>query len=439
MILEKNSSTDLLKIGRVRVHYSILQLLRGRFENSVKEISIVKSRLVIDVEKDRDILDLAKSLKGDSSSGINLPEITVSGKNLSVIVKRKDSLFILDKFFFSITGKNSDIVFSSKGYVKAEIKNTKLSSADSRFKFSGVMINSMYDFNSRLSLKSISTNLFSLGSLSLQLKKDKDIVLIRKIEDSSPLDMEITYDIGKGDINLTLISERFKPSRYFHGVHDNRIIKDWVNGIYTADFTIGYSIATGSISYSGKMDTFGDNDLFKGKYRINTELSGNSKLISFNSLKVYSTFGNYYYKGRFNINTLLPTGTLTVRKGKYRNNTFSSTVYFSSIENNLRFSSSGINVNGITFFDINGYITRYTDDMDFYAGFSIKNPDNIDNKVTFEGNLQYKPSLSMQLSFNADELPLSPFTEFTDKIKTGNMALSTEGFLSTDFKRYPFL
>ena len=437
VIMEKEGDKELLKVGRIRVHYSLLQLIKGNYSSSLKEISIVKSRLNFDLKKDKDLLTLFTS--GKTGTGrINLPQVVLSGKNLSVTVKNGENTFVLEKFFFKVSTADQGLKFSTKGKISGKISTKWFTRGSARFKYSGSINNSLSDFNSRLALKALSTNLFSLNSLSVQIQRADELLVIRKIEDSSPLDMEISYNSRSKDAVLSIICEKFIPSDYLFSLRENKFVNNWISGIYSLDLSINYSLITEELSYKGSAVIKGKNKVLGGNYNFKTELSGDNEEVTFKYARLVSPLGNYYYQGSFFLDRMLPDGFLSVRNGQYKNNTLEGTFFFRLIENDLEISGSTVELNGINFKNIEGKVKKYKDDFDFSASFTVVNTEGPDNKTTIEGNFQYAPGLFMQLNIITDNLPLKPFNRYTGKINTNSVVLNTEGFLTTDFNKFSF-
>lgn len=437
VIMEKGGDQELLKVGRIRVHYSLLQLIKGNYSRSLKEISIIKSRLNFDLNKDKDLLALFTA--GNTGNGeINLPQVILSGKNLSVTVKNGENIFNLDKFFFKVSAIDQGLKYSSTGVVGGELSSRWITRAGARFKYSGIITNSLTDFNSKLALKALSTNLFSLNSLSLQIQRSNELLVIRKIEDSSPLDMEIHYNSRSKDAVLSVISENFIPSHYLFSLRENKFVNNWISGNYSLNLTINYSLTTNEFSYKGSAGVEGKNKIMGGIYNFKTKLAGDNDKVSFDYARLVSPYGNYYYRGSIFLDRLLPDGFLSIKKGRYKDNSLEGKFTFGLSKNELKISGSTVVLNGLHFNNVEGQVKKYIDDFDFSTSFTVVNSEGLGNKTSIEGNLQYAPELFMQLTIVTDDLPLEPFKKYTGIINTKNVTVTTEGFLTTDFKKFSF-
>ncbi len=430
----------MVSIGRVRVHYSILQLLKGNYKNAVSEIGIIKSGFIIDTDKDRDLIDFIKELgKGESTGKSYFPDIILSGRNLDITIKNKDSEVKLTRLFFKLNSKSGEISFSSRG--KAGIKKSNsiagISYLNSRFQITAVTDKELHDINSRISLRSIRTDLFSLRSLSLQIKRNKESLVVRKIEDSSPLDMEMNYYFRNKEVDLGIISENFIPSRYFHS-SVNSSFTEWLGNSYTANFKIGYFLDSKAITYDGSVESSGSAKILGGKYRLKTKLKGDSKTAYVEIADLRSSYGRFIYKGRFNVYEKLPGGSLEIRGGRYGKMFVNTNLSFKNDGNKVFINSRKMEINGISLRSFSGKVTKYAYDVDFSSSFSIAGNYSFNNSVNIEGNLQMSPKKDLQLRISAKDVPLSPFNRYSARIDTSGITASFDGFATTDFSTFSY-
>ncbi|MCK5672501.1 MAG: hypothetical protein KAH95_03950, partial [Spirochaetales bacterium] len=78
---------ELININRIRIYYSLSELLSGKIISSLKEIRIVKSSFFFDYDNDKDLIDLFVN-SDNVNSDIILPDIKVSGRNLKIKLKK---------------------------------------------------------------------------------------------------------------------------------------------------------------------------------------------------------------------------------------------------------------------------------------------------------------------------------------------------------------
>jgi len=308
---------------------------------------------------------------------------------------------------------------------------------NSQFQITAVTDKELHDINSRISLRSIRTDLFYLRSLSLQVKRNKESIVVRKIEDSSPLDMVINYYFKTGDIDLGVISENFIPSKYFHS-SVNSGFAEWMNNSYTANFKIGYSLNSSAITYDGSMESSGSVKVLGGKYRLKIKLKGDNKNAYVKIADLRSSYGRFIYRGEFNVAEKLPGGSLEIRGGRYGKIKVNTKLSFHNKGNKVYINSNTTDINGISLRSFSGEMIKYAYDIDFTSSFSIAGGHSADNSVKVEGNLQLAPDKDVQLRISVRDVPVSPFNRYSDKIRTDGITVSFDGFVSTNFKTFSY-
>ncbi|MCK5154412.1 MAG: hypothetical protein KAQ93_08650, partial [Spirochaetales bacterium] len=145
---------ELINIDRIRIYYSLRDLLSGKAINSLKEIRIVKSSFSFDYEKDKDLIKLFSNSENVSKE-LNLPDIKISGKNLKVKLKKDNDIIELSKLFFTLEHIDKSTRFSTKGILKTFISQSGSLSGTAKFSITGT-IQDNYDLSNALFvLKSI--------------------------------------------------------------------------------------------------------------------------------------------------------------------------------------------------------------------------------------------------------------------------------------------
>ncbi len=451
VILNSNNDSESIYINRVRIYYNFFKILKGKLTESVKEISIIKSKFNVDLNKDSDLISVINSLKTDNNSDKSaLPVIKISGKNLDLTIKNDNTTVSVSRLFFTLTNKPDGMEYFMRGEVAGttdlplENNNLKLTSFQSKFKITGLINSSFSAFTSRVVLKSLKSNLITLNSLSLQIKREKDALFIRKIEDSSPLDLEIKYGFKDRSIALTVISEEFVPSKYFHLTTSKENIRNWFSASITSDLHIEYSFTRKEVLYKGLLKVTEIDSILPVKFSLTSKLEGDKQSVNFHYLNLVSSMGSLSYSGNITLNNLLPDGILKVRQLKLKGYTISTNLKLSGKGDNFVFDSNYFKINSLSLMNFTGSIRRYKKDFDYTFSFSVDNSAESENKVSIEGNVQIQPHILMQMNIITDNLPLIPFkTLLTKKIislpeSIEEINVDSDVFISTDFSKFSF-
>ena len=119
----KDPEKSLLAIHTIRVSYSLAQLLMHRDPiSALREIRILNTRFSLDLEKDRDLVDLFLRLAGTNIGGEQL-HVRVTGANLSVSLASSGTSVSFDNLFFQIEARKEAVNVSFRGECKGELPN----------------------------------------------------------------------------------------------------------------------------------------------------------------------------------------------------------------------------------------------------------------------------------------------------------------------------
>lgn len=452
VLTNPDDNTEQIYIGKIRIHYSIVTLLKGNPANAVKSITLVNSKFSFDKQENNNLFFLFESLVNNPGTGkTEMTNFSVRGKNIAITFSSFDNKITLQHVFFNLTNLNSKMLYSIKGtlsgnvpylYHAGPVKITKLKT---KFKLSGTGTTDFLSFNNRLSLKNLQTDLFSLQSLSLQVQKAKNTISIRKIEDSSPLDLEIQYRLDLNRINFSILSENFTPSTYISSTINSKKYADYLSSSYTISLGGSYQPDSGNIQYKGTIKVSGSHSaLFGGSYSLVAKLHGTAASVHFSYFTFLSSYGSVTYIGDLAFPSLEPEGTLKVRKLTINNYTIRTNILFQRKKSGVMITAGKTSINNLLLENLNGLFTRYSSGIDYSLSVSVSDQFQTDNALSVEGNVQLKPSLSLQMNIQMQKIPLRPLVNlFTSDKQSWTKSLQTlsiksNAFIDTDFNTFSF-
>ncbi len=452
VLTNPDDNTEQIYIGKIRIHYSIVTLLKGNIANAVKSITLVNSKFSFDKQKNNNLFFLFESLVNNPGTGkTEMTNLSVIGKNITITLSSFDTGITLKHVFFNLKNLNSKMLYSIKGTLYGKVPSlfhsgpVKITKLKTKFKLSGTGSTDFSSFNNRLALKNLQTDLFSLKSLSLQVQKAKNTISIRKIEDSSPLDLEIQYRLDLNRINFSLLSENFTPSTYFSSNINSKKYADYLSSSYTISLRGSYEPDSGNIRYKGTVKVSGSHSaLSRGRYSLLAKLHGTATSVHFNYFTFLSSYGSVSYFGDLDFPSLEPEGTLQVRKLTINNYTVTTNILFKRKKSGVMITSEKTSINNLILEHLNGLFTRYSSGIDYSLSVSISDQFHKDNTLSVEGNVQLKPSLSLQMNIQMQNAPLRPLVNlFTSDKQSWTKSLQTlsiksNTFIDTDFNTFSF-
>ncbi len=451
VLLNTDGTAPAVSIGRVRIHYNLIKILKGNITGAIEGITLVRSTFSFDRKKDSDLLSLIKNMQDNGSTGGGtLPLLTLTGKNISVTIKTSKGMVTMNHLFFTLKNTSTGIRYAMKGYLsgKTDLFSPyhyfNLRTLTTRFNIFGTSNSSFSRFNTRVLLQNINSNLFSLRRLSLLVQREHGRFFARKIEDSSPLDLNMTYNLLKRRIDLSVISEKFIPSRYIHVPPHKSRYSSFFSASYTTNVKLHYSFAHNTLSYSGFIKTTGTNSPFVGNYTLASKMTGNNRHVFFSYLTLLSSYGTITYSGDLLLQKLEPSGSLQIEKLKLKGYTVSSRIMFSRKDTSFIMRSKKLTINNLVLSNLEGEFQYYKNDIGYMFSFSLPDPLKRGNTVSMDGSFQLRPAAELQVNISTNNVPLSPFfalaknkkIPFRKKIET--VHFSSNAFIDTNFRKTSF-
>jgi hypothetical protein len=306
----KDPDRSLLAIHTIRVSYSLAQLLIHRDPiGALREIRILNTRFSIDLEKDRDLIDLFLRLAGTNTGGEQL-HVRVTGANVSVSLASSGTSVSLDNLFFQIEARKEAINVSLRGGCKGELPSGFTFA--SVFKANGSLDRSLSSSDLTVHLLSLESSLFSTGSQTLQVLWNASTVDIRKIQDRSPVVLELMADLQKREFILKFQSQDMRPDHLFTLSGPLARYANWMKAPLTASGHLTYRMASGSIEYQMDASAYLEDQLPIRQVMLEASFRGSDKEAFFEPLRISSPNGALEFEGSLLFENFFPQGLLTL-------------------------------------------------------------------------------------------------------------------------------
>ncbi len=443
--------SNLVSIGKVRIHYNLFKILKGEITQAIEGITLVTSDFSIDSNENSDLISMIKTLfHGNKGERSELPQLTLTGKNISVTIKSGNDLVTLNHLFFTLKNTNTTIQYSLKGQFSGHtgtfstFKYFNINLVKTNFKVFGTSNTSLSSLNARLLLRNVQSNLFSLKNLSLLIQRDKNSLFVRKIEDSSPLDLEVKYNIIRQVLNISVLSEKFIPSDYISPSNSHNKYYSLLSAAYTTNIQLQYTFTDKLLTYTGSIKTTGKKSPVLGNYTLASRIKGNNKRIKFTYLSLLSSFGTMTYTGDFLFSKWEPDGILQVKNIKVKGYSISTVLHFIRKNEVLEINSTRIAINDLLLSDITGTVKGYKNDIGYSLSFTLPDLLQSQNNFSLDGSFQIKPSPELQMNISTRDVPIAPFLTFIKDLKVPipkiikNIYVNSDSYLDTDFNKTSF-
>ncbi len=439
----QQSADPLLSISRIRVFYRLGELLKGGGAAALREIRIENSSFLFDLEEDGDIFEL---FTPEGMGTFTFPDITISGKNLTLEVESDKGRVRLEKFFFELkpAGELLKVQGKFNGSAFADPARFDIDSLRAVVRISGVVSRDFSESELRIKLAQVYSPMLELNAITLYAGHTGKKVTLRKIQDKAPFDIRVDYDVEHKKADLSFSAEDFVPYTYLTPGEGLSDMAPWFTSVISGTAEAEYSIEGEEVNYDTDLHLRLDNRFLPTAFSLDLDMYGNLSRVMCRSVMVSSVYGLWSFQGSVSVQEPFPVpeGTLRVRNVPIGDATVNSIMTIEQRDPFVRIHSNATDVGAITLRNTVIDLIPYKDDIDFLITTFL---DEESDTPLFSGggNLQIRPDLFIQASAAVEALPLAPVAGlFTDDTRlekiTESLVLSTHVFLSTDFDRFSF-
>ncbi len=292
-----NKENSLLRLQRLLVRYNIFKLLRGDIETAISEVLIINSTLSLDTERDRELFSLFSS--GNQESSLfrlpSLPDLTITGKNISLNYRSELFSFSMDSLFFSLKGGEKTEV-DGRGALTFTMNAENGSDAPIVWKSS---INASGGWSGEdtasliIGFRDLESSMLSLPVVRLQANIDNQSIRITKIADRIPLDLSFSHSFADSVSKMELLMESFEPSSFLSLRGRAETAGPWLRNEYDGSLSMQYRHDSKELDYNGDLSariryTSGIELPFPVDHQVHIQASGNMNSVNISQLRVTS-------------------------------------------------------------------------------------------------------------------------------------------------------
>lgn len=449
----------LLTLSRLRIAYSLPELLRGNWQDSLRAILLDKPVLNLDEEQAARLTALFDRLRGENAPDLadlldQLP------RNLQVRVKGGECSFEYEGSRFSIAGLGLEAAFQ-EDRVRLEgawnaLADLRLISEETplTLEMSGGMTGE-FDVRQRegtfsFRVPSLAGEGFSLKRVDFDLGIDENRLSLKKRDDASPFDLELDYAFRDHRFSAAFEGRNFSPGHiiYFRGPWEdfNRCLGISATG--TASFGAG-----GEAGLEYALDLQGDLGNYPpaGPLSYVLDCRGDGERVNFERLELKAPIGGAVYNGDLLLDSLSPDGTLVIKDftlsgGEYLN----AELAVSGQGERLSFFGSSLSLGPVKLTALDANLTRSDEGLAFsLSALRFSDSQSYEDirlsRLSAGGSLDFSPR-HLETSVILDEFSVQdlasmakPFTKYPFDVDaaagiTKDLRITTEIFVTTDFE-----
>jgi len=152
---------------------------------------------------------------------------------------------------------------------------------------------------------------FSLSRQDFDLSLGLGIVELRKVRDSSPVDLYARYDLGSGDLTANLRSDAFRPESLFSPTGRLAFLAPWFKEAWSTSFDFSLkNFDLGTLRYDGRISGTLAKELIGSTWDVSLDASGDSRAMDIREAMASSEEGIFRFSGKVDLPKRLVEGQL---------------------------------------------------------------------------------------------------------------------------------
>jgi hypothetical protein len=449
-------TASLVTISRLRISYSLVDLLRGKPLESLRQVRLDRPSLVLDAERDADLRAL---FSGAGGGGLfpNLPQrLLVRLRGGEGVVLTREDRYRLGALNLDASIRSGRI--SLQGRWAASLSLGALLPRAPELAMTGRVSG---EFSADLKNGALNLRIPSLrgGDLQLQpiafnLSLDEEKVELRKTSDRSPFDLFLGYHFESRRVSAEFRADDFSLRNMVSFTGPRRDLNQWLNlGISgSASFSRGRE---GVMAYS--LDLRGNlpASLPPGRVSYAVKGAGNEKYLDLSRFSFRFPRGTASFTGGIGLNPLAPNGTISVSGLSLSGDgELNGEIAVTTEGREISFFGENFSMGKVLFSALDALIVREAEGFTFSLSalhfIDIESYEDVRSSgISVEGSFDYNPR-NLRASLILDAFSLEDMLEMIRPVSAvsaipgpameiiGDIAVTTEVFITTDFEHISY-
>ena len=469
-----------LSVSRLRLSYSILELLRGNFRDSFKSVRIDRPVLNLDFIKDSDLKQRFVSLPVDAGAADSAPgfrelfpdnfsfrilngewEVTDSIGNFKLYGVRLDASVNRNKSSFK--GRWNASLSAEREILRALYKSAGDAphlEAQMSGRVSGEYSNDTGAGSAAVVIPSFAGNLFRFRPLNLSFLLSGTRLEVNNSASRQPADLSLVYDFAERKLAANLEAGSFSPSGILALAGPWRDFNPWLALRFSGN--IGFERdAAGFLKYSVNIAGNLPENAYTGKATLAIDASGDSDHVNVDTMDIRSAFGDLFFRGGMDIARLAPYGSLSlsnfhlVQDPADYTGGISGDFYISTRGREISFFGENFTSGKVVLSAMDALVYREEEGLSFslsalrFRDMAAGDSESYGNvrmsSISLDGSFDYEPrhvQATLKLdSFSVGDiiglvepLALLPSMPALSRSMAENLSVTTEVFFNTDYQ-----
>ncbi len=384
----EDESEVLLSVSRVRVYYSLADLISGGSRNPLRRISIENTRVRYDSDADRELYEFVREL-ADSRTTQSERELafTLSGRNLSLEVVHEGHEYRLEDLFFDADLAGSSRFRAGARFTLQEFGEpfglSGLGAAEAEFAVEGRFDDEFSLADVTLQLPYLGTDHFVLRDQAFAVSLGDQSVVARKLQDREPVDLTVSYDLETRELAGSFLAEQYRPADSVRLRGLGSEFDAWMQTVVSGEGHLNWRL-DGELDYrvamQAELPAEGDH------LRLSAVMRGDRERVDFDRVIAISETGSAIFEGYVTLADNAPNGRLVLNEFSYGDSRrVNGALDLSGADGRYHLSSRYLEYGGFEFYNLdaglgleNGRLAySVSSDLEFFG----------DSAVSAEGTL----------------------------------------------------
>jgi translocation and assembly module TamB len=462
LLASDENSEALLSVNRARIYFNLFAFIRGKRQEAIRKISIEDTTLSIDLDEDEDILAFFQELIGNPAENASMqpssrdntdaslagstinPNIVIGGKNLTIRLSAGGRTFQTQKLFFDLSkGEDGYDLELAADFTGTFAEGDPIRSIATSIALDATLSAGFDLMNGQIEVSDFDSSEFELADQTFQLRMRENDWVLRKIQDSLPVDIELTYSMSGNYIEAELSTESFSPLSLVKPKGKLAELEPYLDVRTNGTGFVRIDIGDATMEYVADISAIVPYDFLPAELAVSTQFQGTETKIDIDTLSVASSYGSLAYSGSIGFGSVQPTGTLTVNEFTYPlGRPLSGEGKIEYREGRIRFNSEELRIEDETVRNVSIIVDQREDGADFSGRLFLADA----SEVNLEGAVVLAGERSLDLAASMVSVPVSGLFSLvvgsTAKIPLAGLAeeaiLDAEVFIQSDFERLSF-
>jgi hypothetical protein len=464
-----SNGAPVMAVSRLRISYSLWELLRGNISESLRSIRIDRPLLTLDQERDADLLRFFAPSRKDSESEEEyetFPQLTgffpetfrlrVRGGEWAVEAGPGAGRFRLDGLSFDADIREGRIRFQGRwnaGAVLTSILNQP-AAISMAGRVNGECSTDLSGGSARVMIPSLSGDLFRFRPVTVNFTLEDHTLGIQKINDRSPFDLSMDYDLDSGDISGFFRCEDFSLQNLVSLTGSWKDYDQWLSLRTTGEVSFERK-QPGGLRYSVDLAGAVPQNMPMGNGSFAISGSGDGGYARISRFVLRMPQGTIRYSGGLGFTPLAPEGYLSLSDLSLSGEEKINAEFSISTEGrNISFFGENLSVGKALLSAVDGSVVREEGGLSLaVSALCFRDIESYEDvrlsSLSFEGSMEYNPR-HIRGSLKLDSFALldiadivRPFVKFAPVSGPAagifrDLAVTTEVFITTDLEHISY-